>query len=67
MLYLQIEVGTLSKKWNRIEKIEEGVLVQIQCFLKRKKEKKKKAIPSGLGVLKTRFSSKILPEWVEIL
>jgi len=52
---------------NQNYKIEEVVLVQIQCFLKRKKEKKKKAILSGLGVLKARFSSKILPEWVEIL
>jgi len=57
----------LSKKMNQNYKIEEVVLVQIQCFLKRKKEKKKKAIRSGLGVLKARFSSKILPEWVEIL
>jgi len=57
----------LSKKWNRIGEIREGNILPFKIILKRKKEKKKKVIPSGLGVLKARFSSKILPEWVEIL
>ena len=67
MLQIGIEDEIKLKKWNRNWEIKEGNFLSIKIFLKRKKEKKKKAIKSGLGVLKARFSSKILPEWVEIL
>ena len=39
---LGLFVESIRKKWNRIEEFEEVVLVQIQYFLKRKKEKKKR-------------------------
>ena len=38
---------SIRKKWNRIEEIQEVVLVQIQYFLKRKKEKKRKPFNQG--------------------
>ena len=43
------------------------VLVQIQYFFEKKKREKKESHSFRIGVLKARFSSKILPEWVEIL
>ena len=62
-----------NRSRNVVEKVESDWGNQrreyssFQNHFEKKKEKKKKAIPSGLGVLKARFSSKILPEWVEIL
>ncbi len=47
-------------------KSEKGIFFLSKLSSKEKREKKKAILP-GLGVLKARFWSKILPEWVEIL
>ena len=58
---------------NAVEKVESKLLNRVSGFgsnsklFSKEKREKKKAILPGLGVLKARFWSKILPEWVEIL
>ena len=62
-----------NRSWNVVEKGESKLLNRRSGFgsnsklSSKEKREKKKVILSGLGVLKARFSSKILPEWVEIL